>query len=182
MLERKIANEGDSFSSNFRAITLSLKSLDNFLLILRFDPLDRMFRIVDRIVFASQISTDLILSSRSLVISSTFRSWREEGRGDDFRDVCSEIGRHKGLLLFDGRSENKRRGIKAKVDCGVPINLFKLANALSNSNLNQSARKKIRDLYPIERRLSLFDVTSLFSPSSLSLPRPNTFTGERKAT
>lgn len=74
MLERKIANEGDSFSSNFRAITLSLKSLDNFLLILRFDPLDRMFRIVDRIVFASQISTDLILSSRSLVISSTFRS------------------------------------------------------------------------------------------------------------
>lgn len=66
---------------------------------------------------------------------------------------------------MDGRSENKGRGIKAKVDCGVPINLFKLANALSNSDSNQSVRKKIRDLYPIERRLSLFDVTSLFSPS-----------------
>lgn len=75
--------------------------------------------------------------------------------------------------MFDGRSENKRRGIKAKVDCGVPINLFKLANALSNSNLNQSARKKIRDLYPIERRLSLFDVTSLFSSSSLFLSSPS---------
>lgn len=66
-------------SSNFRAITLSLKPLDNFLLILRFDPLDRMFRIVDRIVFASQISTDLILSSRSSLALLSEAEGRKEG-------------------------------------------------------------------------------------------------------